>query len=362
MRSMLVLSTLWLLLAADTARAQCVLDPGGDTVVEIQTSLGTICIRLFPDAPGFTETVPNFLGYVNRRDYDGTFIHRSVPGFVIQGGGFAFDAGEYSFLCADGCPTVDNEFEGVSNLEGCGPSQAEGCNVRGTVAMAKIGGDVDSATSQWFINLGNNRFLDGVQAGEFTIFGRVVTGMDVADAIAGLPRIDGEFALRTDLRSAFSELPLTSSPPASCYDLDDVALVLEAGTTCGGNDNIFEPDPVLGLGSFYFVSPGCFDEPAGCPGVPRSLGACGVVRDQGQLFFSTFGLPPIPSSCEAREASDAGQAALAAGVPERLVEISRAFVVPEPGSVLSGLAALATLAFLARRPSTASCRRGAPDR
>jgi hypothetical protein len=148
-----------------------------------------------------------------------------------------------------------------------------------------------------------------------------------------------------------TDLPLTSSLPPSCYDLDDMALVLTSGLTCGGIDNIFEPDPVLGSPFFYFASPVCFDEPATCPGAPRDLPVCRIARDNGQLFFRNFETPPLPSSCEAREASDEAQATLAAEVPERLVEISRAFVVPEPGPLLSGLAALATLGLVARRRS-----------
>jgi cyclophilin family peptidyl-prolyl cis-trans isomerase len=359
MRLALVLSMLVLPLVANGARAQCVLDPGGDPVVEIQTPVGTICIQLFPEAPGFTETVPNFLGYVNRGDYDGTFVHRSVPGFVIQGGGLAFEAGEYRSICEDGCPTVDNEFAGVSALLGCGPTQPEGCNVRGTLAMAKLGGNLDSATSQWFINLSDqNVFLDDLDdlgdldpetnSGEFTVFGRVVTGMDVADAIAGLPRTDGEFAdlvLETELWPALGELPLTSAPPPSCFDPSDMAIVLRAGETGCVVENL-EPDPVTG--GIYLVSPPCFGAPATCPGDPLGLNTCGIVRrtSDGQLFFNG---PGLPSSCEAREASDEAQATLAAQVPERLVEISRAFVVPEPRPALSGLAALATLGLVARR-------------
>ncbi|MEN8161818.1 MAG: peptidylprolyl isomerase, partial [Myxococcota bacterium] len=95
---------LLLSLAASAANGQCLADPD-HPVVELQTSEGVICIELFPEAP---ETVANFLGYVNRGDYDGTFFHRSVPGFVIQGGGFAFEGGEYRGLCTGGCPTVDS--------------------------------------------------------------------------------------------------------------------------------------------------------------------------------------------------------------------------------------------------------------
>jgi cyclophilin family peptidyl-prolyl cis-trans isomerase len=349
MRSALLGMILLLPLVASSARAACAPDPGGDTVVELQTSAGTICVGLFPEAPGFTETVPNFLGYVNRQDYDGTFVHRSVPGFVIQGGGFEFEGGAYRGICADGCPNVPNEFAGISSALGCGPGQPEGCNVRGTLAMAKIGGDPNSATSQWFVNLDDNSFLDSVQSGEFTIFGRVVTGMDVVDAIAGLPQIDGELALRTDLRSVFSELPLTSQPPASCYDTGDMAAVLApGGGLCDGTSPL-QPDPFLTDAFFpYFVSRPCLSTPGECPGEPLNLNQCGIFRDaNGGLFFKNEAAQP--SSCEARASSDAAQMALDAEVSQRLVEITRAFVVPEPGALLSRLAALAALSLLAQR-------------
>jgi cyclophilin family peptidyl-prolyl cis-trans isomerase len=361
MRSALPGMILLLPLAASAARAVCAPDPGGDTVVELQTSMGTICVGLFPEAPGFTETVPNFLGYVNRQDYDGTFVHRSVQEFVIQGGGFEFEGGEYRWLCSDieshdcqpgspdRCCNVPNEFAGISSALGCGPGQPEGCNVRGTLAMAKIGGDANSATSQWFVNLDDNSFLDSVQSGEFTIFGRVVTGMDVVDAIAGLPQIDGELALRSDLRSVFSELPLTSQPPASCYDLGDMAAVLApGGFLCDGTSPL-QPDPFLTDAFFpYFVSRPCLDTPEPCPGEPQNLNQCGIFRGaNGGLFFKAEASQP--SSCGQRASSDTAQMALDAEVSQRLVEITRAFVVPEPGALLSRLASLAALALLARR-------------
>ncbi len=103
------------------------------------------------------ETVANFLNYVNDGDYANTFIHRSVAGFVIQGGGFTFIDGERQSVPTD--PPVVNE-PGISNL-------------RGTIAMAKLSGDPNSATSQWFINLADNaENLDG-QNGGFTVFGQV---------------------------------------------------------------------------------------------------------------------------------------------------------------------------------------------
>ena len=155
--------------------------------VIVETPLGNIEIELFDDiAPG---TVENFLNYVDDGDYEGTFVHRSVPGFVIQGGGFTFEDGAVPPIPTD--PPIENEFQ-LSNI-------------RGTIAMAKRGGDPDSATSQWFINLADNSGNldgdDGQGGGFFTVFGQVIgNGMAVADAIAALPRINAG--------GAFTQLPV----------------------------------------------------------------------------------------------------------------------------------------------------------
>ena len=146
----------------------------------IQTPLGDIEIELLEaDAP---NTVANFLQYIEANRYDKTFIHRSArkadnSGFVIQGGGFTFIDDLVDSVAT--FPPVDNEF-GVSNT-------------RGTVAMAKIGGQPDSATSQWFINLSDNSDILDDQNGGFTVFARVIgDGMAVADAISDLPTLDAD--------------------------------------------------------------------------------------------------------------------------------------------------------------------------
>ena len=153
------------------------------TNVIMQTPFGAVEIELFDEeAP---ETVANFLTYVNDGDYVNSFIHRSVPGFVVQGGGFTFVDGATVAIPTD--PPVINE-PGISNL-------------RGTVAMAKVGGDPNSATSQWFFNLADNSAnLDNTNGG-FTVFGQVTgNGMDVIDQIAALQVWNGG--------GTFSELPL----------------------------------------------------------------------------------------------------------------------------------------------------------
>lgn len=143
-----------------------------NTLVRINTPLGGVTLELFDNvAP---VTVSNFLNYVSSGRYNNTFVHRSEPGFVIQGGWLKFDEAtqNISSIPVDGA--IQNEFQ-LSNT-------------RGTVAMAKVTGDPNSATSQWFVNLADNPFLDSDNGG-FTVFGRIVDGgMSVIDAIAALPR------------------------------------------------------------------------------------------------------------------------------------------------------------------------------
>jgi len=136
-----------------------------NTIVRVDTPLGHFDIELLEDtAPGTTE---NFLNYVRDGDFENTFIHRSERRFVIQGGGFGFVDGEVEDVETDAA--IDNEF-GRSNL-------------RGTVAMARVAGEPNSAQSQWFVNVDNNDFLDGTDGG-FTVFGQVLgDGMNVVDQI-----------------------------------------------------------------------------------------------------------------------------------------------------------------------------------
>ena len=143
------------------------------TIVTIETSLGTFQLEmLVEDAPA---SVANFLGYVDRGDYNGTFIHRSIPGFVLQAGGYRYDPAAGAAPHIPTVAPVVNEF-GISN-------------VRSTVAMAKLGSDPNSATSEWFVNLADNSQNLDNQNGGFTVFARVIgDGMDVVDAIVGLPR------------------------------------------------------------------------------------------------------------------------------------------------------------------------------
>jgi cyclophilin family peptidyl-prolyl cis-trans isomerase len=143
---------------------------GRMTTVRIETSMGVIVAEL--DGEKAPETVQNFLSYVNSRFYDGTIFHRVIDGFMIQGGGFTPDM------------EVKETESPIKNEAGNGLK-----NLRGTLAMARTN-VVDSATSQFFINLVDNGFLDHKnrtpQGFGYAVFGRVVEGMDVVDAIGSV--------------------------------------------------------------------------------------------------------------------------------------------------------------------------------
>jgi len=137
--------------------------------VVLETTMGKIVLEIFQDkAP---ETAKNFLRYVDEKFYDGTIFHRVIPNFVIQGGGFDKDMKE-----KETHPPIKNEAEnGLSNL-------------RGTIAMARTS-DPHSATSQFFINLVDNKGLDFKDKNSgrgwgYAVFGKVIEGMDVVDKIA----------------------------------------------------------------------------------------------------------------------------------------------------------------------------------
>lgn len=142
-------------------------------MVRLHTTQGPIDLALLgSEAP---STVANFLAYVRGGDYTNVFFHRSVRSFVIQSGGYRWPAGG---AC---CPEVTSRGMIPNEFSAARP------NVRGTVAMAKLGGDPNSATSQWFVNMRDNAANLDTQNGGFTVFARVTApGMAVADRIAGL--------------------------------------------------------------------------------------------------------------------------------------------------------------------------------
>jgi cyclophilin family peptidyl-prolyl cis-trans isomerase len=180
------------------------------SVVRLQTNAAgpgnVVFVELFdkldPTRPAAKRTTPltaaNFLSYVDRGDYNGTIFHRLVKGFVLQGGGFGL-----AKRTNPKDPLLDDVRQGpkLRNEPGNG-------NIRGTLAMAKLGGDPNSATNQFFVNLGDNRANLDNQNGGFTAFARVLgKGMVLFDRLANslLVNADG---------GVFSELPLQGYTPA----------------------------------------------------------------------------------------------------------------------------------------------------
>ncbi len=366
----------------------------GSEIVEFETTRGSICLELLrSEAP---LTVQNFLRYVEDGDYDGTVIHRSVPGFVIQGGGFAPVGSELQAIPAD--PPVQNEpceatsFDTATWRFIC----PERGNEAGTVAMAKLGDDPDSATSQWFFNLADNRpNLDtGSQSGGFTVFARVLGDtFAVVQDIAALPLAaqSAGFFLGPANGSAFGSLPLLSPVQAldaafGCWDPGDLSVIITA--TPAGFKLVADPE-TTGL---FLLSNDCGTQiPFGtfvadpgsgaCPGsdilgaaladpildlVPRPDPSTSVTDDFVQFEFT----------CEQQQEALTQRALWRADLWNRasaqLVMLERASVrtVPEPDAAAAGVAVLTALAAVSRcgpRRSTCSSpptgrgrRRGTP--
>ncbi len=192
-------------------------------VARLETSFGLIDVQLYDT--GAPLTVANFLTYVKSKAYDNSFFHRNVPGFVLQGGGFTWDAVNSKIKAVPSNAPVVNEFD-ISRS-----------NVRGTIAMAKIGADQpgggpDSATNQWFFNLANNASNLDNQNGGFTVFGKVVnSGMSVVDTIAALPIYQDPSP-----SFPFPNLPIDTSSPSNLVIIKKITTL---PATSKNSDRIF---------------------------------------------------------------------------------------------------------------------------
>jgi len=176
MRTISIFITLMFMLAfaggcnsteADAKTKKATVDPNKNPVVVMETSMGTIEIELFKkEAPLSTA---NFLKYTDEKFYDGTIFHRIIPTFMIQGGGFTADMKK-----KQNHPPIKNE--ATNGLK----------NSRGTLSMARTS-VVDSATSQFFINVVDNKSLDHTNTSSrgygYAVFGKVIKGMEVVDKI-----------------------------------------------------------------------------------------------------------------------------------------------------------------------------------
>lgn len=195
---------------------------GTRTVVRVTTDLGVLEIALLDDLTPLS--VANFLAYVNAGDYDGTFIHRAArltngTPFVVQGGNFSFDGG--------------GNLQSVTS-RGAVVNEPRISNVRGTVAMAKLAGDPDSATNQWFVNMGDNSANLDNQNGGFTVFGTVLgDGMQVVDAIAALRIVN--------INSTFSSLPVDDDYVAGQPVTPNDLLYVQSAAVTGSPGSVSVP-------------------------------------------------------------------------------------------------------------------------
>jgi peptidyl-prolyl cis-trans isomerase A (cyclophilin A) len=200
------------------------------------TNSGDYCMELLDrQAP---KTVANFIGYINSGAYTNGIFHRSVPEFVIQGGGYK--------IVSDGSGTSLNAVATFAPVV----NEYSVSNTRGTVAMAKVANNPDSATSQWFVNLGDNAANLNNQNGGFTVFAKILyNGMDTFDAIAALPVRD----FSSSFGSNFSTTPTVD------YTGQQVTLSVISNVQLSDVTAVFENDRVsfpvdIGNNEFYDVT------------------------------------------------------------------------------------------------------------
>ena len=197
------------------------------TLVQFRTTFGDIEVELYDqDKP---VTVQNFLRYVQNGLYTNEFSHRLIPYFVLQGGGYTLTTNTVSAIPT--YPPIINEY-GLGN---------QYSNVYGTIAMAKLGGDTNSATSQWFFNLTNNPFLDAHDTNDFfVVFGHVIHGTNILNLFNNFQYYTGTqssnlIANEESFNPAFGDLPLLYPVLTSTnFVFLDITLLQVAITNSGG--------------------------------------------------------------------------------------------------------------------------------
>ncbi|MDH5648106.1 MAG: peptidylprolyl isomerase [Gammaproteobacteria bacterium] len=211
-------------------------------LVKMQTTAGDIPLELYDgNAP---ITVKNFLYYVSSGAYNNTFIHRSDPGFVVQGGGYYWAGSEWG----DVMTAPNYVYPSVLSL-GAILNEPGLSNVRGTIAMARKGGIENSATTQWFFNMGDNSsFLDYTDGG-FTVFGKVrENGMTVVDNINGFPRYNlnapplSDCSYYSTSKGPYCEVPVVNYTNPDIPIMQDNLVLLTSVFEDANSDNIPDQD------------------------------------------------------------------------------------------------------------------------
>ncbi len=236
-------------LAAVGASAQNVTGP----LITIKTNFGDINVQLLPnDAP---LNVANFLSYVNSGAYNNSFFHRSVQSgiYIVQGGGYAWTSSGPVAINQNGA--VQNEFKDS--------------NVRGTLAMALLSGQPNSATNEFFFNnQDNSAQLDSTSNGPFTVFAKVAdqASLNVMDQIAAVPTYNlTGLGSSTSVYSAFGQIPLqsyTSGSPLVLGNLVIITAIVQNGGTATATPTIASHGVIMAsaFGGFRTAAPGAFIE------------------------------------------------------------------------------------------------------
>jgi peptidyl-prolyl cis-trans isomerase A (cyclophilin A) len=215
------------------------LQNAANTVVRMQTNEGIIDIELYDrGGPNGGSAAPittaNFLRYISTGRYDNTFFHRLVdnPKFVLQGGGFMFTDGDAPPREVEQptFPAIQNEFN------------VDRSNIAQTLAMAKRGGDPNSATDQFFFNLVDNAAnLDG-QNGGFTVFAHVIKGWDVVETISDLQTRDLNEFLTGNPQDAFNQVPVTGAADTDLVTITDIEVIKPAGSQQFFSQSVYYPE------------------------------------------------------------------------------------------------------------------------
>ncbi len=188
-------------------------DPDTASAARFATTSGSFDIIFFPTAAPLT--VNNFIDYMDAGKYDGMFFHRAMKDFVVQGGAYTYDSGAKTFAEVVKAAAVVNE-PGIPNTGG-------------TVAMAKMARQPNSATSEWFVNLEDNSANLDFQNGGFTVFGRVpVAGMAVFSAINAMPIATYSLPL-TPKPVKLEEVPVNAATAPAALDPETLVAVTSVG-------------------------------------------------------------------------------------------------------------------------------------
>lgn len=201
------------------------------TIVQFETNMGNFEVNLYDETT--PETVANFLQYLNNGDYANAVFHRSIPSFILQGGGFAYNANW----------PLDEVFTNDAIV-----NEPVYSNVTGTIAMAKVSNNANSATNQWYFNLVNNSLNLDRQNSGFTVFGEVIgDGMTVINQIVALQDYN--------LGGALSNIPLRDYVAPNDPNDTNLVIISNIVVTDAATDTAASLNPALNIGPEIIIDP-----------------------------------------------------------------------------------------------------------